>query len=439
MKDLEEDLLPTQLKADKPWSVTWTMFLYLSMVANGTAFAMLGPTLVELCEQLGLPFAVGGTLFTFRSCLYLAGSYMGGIWLEKLPNAAFVFFVPLTLACVGTFVIPYVQHYVYACVLLSFQGYCTGLLDTTGNVVILTLWRGSNYVNSFTQLLYFCWGLGAFIGPSFVTAWLDYGMNPIGAWQASGLLHVPACVGLLILMATPQPKAKNNASTEGGAVNVVVLLIGAIMFAHAGLEVTFGGYLDAFIVKWVGFPKRDGAMLTSLYWSMLCFGRLVAALVTRYVSNTIYIAVHLTASFAALMMLAICNYTPGGTWAGIAIPSALFGYGLAPLFPGAMLLASEKLGTNFGARAASLVVSIGAVGEMAYPACVGLMFHDSPLNFIWSMLLLMLFAESILFAVSSEKGAQALPSLLGAIWTPLVCCFLLLLFRSFAEEFTSIF
>eukprot|EP00971_Amphidinium_carterae_P293066 5818861-Amphidinium_carterae.1 len=64
--------------------------------------------------------------------------------------------------------------------------------------------------------------------------------------------------------------------------NRIVIGAAAFLFVYVGLEVTYGGYIDAFAVKWLKADEAAAAWLTSVYWGSLCAGRLVAAAATPY-------------------------------------------------------------------------------------------------------------------------------------------------------------
>merc|ERR1712176_197964 len=129
--------------------------------------------------------------------------------------------------------------------------------------------------------------------------------------------------------------------------------------------------IDAFSRRWLQASATVAAELTASYWAMLCVGRLVAAIVTPYVDHTKYLAAHLILAIASISVLTVATHEPvavsegsWGWWAGVVTPTALFGFALAPLFPGAMLVAEELLGKSLSGRAASIMVFSASAGEM---------------------------------------------------------------------------
>merc|ERR1711920_366031 len=96
----------------------------------------------------------------------------------------------------------------------------------------------------------------------------------VSAWLAVGAGFAPTCVCFLLLSLAPQPRTGKDSPTEV-TVPRVIWSTGAFLFIYVGIEVAYGGYIDAFAREWLGISVADAAQLTSLYWAALCFGRLV--------------------------------------------------------------------------------------------------------------------------------------------------------------------
>ncbi|CAK0910644.1 unnamed protein product [Prorocentrum cordatum] len=171
---------------------------------------MLGPTLLDLKEQLGVSEGAASVLFPCRALGYMAGAQLGGK-LGRARNIALALLVPLSLTCMGAAAVAFVRDLALACLLMSLQG---------------------------------------------------------------------------VAMSDPEGE---------GAVSSVVLGSGVFLFVYVGIEVAFGGYVDAFAQErtWLGASKLDAAQLTSVYWGALCLGRLVAAAATSHVHHARYLAMHL--------------------------------------------------------------------------------------------------------------------------------------------------
>lgn len=423
---LREGLLPKANSAaaiSLPWRLAWTLVLWLAILGIGVALAMLGPTLDELATQLALPTAAAGTIFTFRAFGYFLGAVWCGEVLHRFTNAAAVFVGPLFIACGGAVAIPRMSSYPVVCVLFVFQGISMGMLDTAGNMLMLDLWRGSRFQNGFEHFFHFLFGLGAFIAPMVVRSLLANGWDAMVAWPIVGLSLLPSLLGLVVLSFAPQPRAEQEEASPGGesrrapkmALDVVTLT-GAFLFVYVGIEVGFGGYIDVFSVKWLGASKVQGATLTSIFWGALCAGRAIAALATPFVHHARYLAVHLLLSMVAAAALGAATLTPGEAvpgsevWRdGVEFSTALFGLGLAPLFPGALLVAEELLGGPLAARDTGRMVGAAAAGEMALPLLLGVTFAASARTFPWAVLAMCVSSSAIFLSNSASVLAAPQP------------------------------
>lgn len=388
--------------------IMWTLALNAAILGIGIALATPGPTLSALAEQMDVSLLEVASLFSFRAGGYVAGGLAGDTLLKAAPSMSFAFFGPMAIASAGALAMPSVTSLAVACGLFVFQGVSMGMLDTVGNVVIMNLWAGSKYQNAFVHAFHFFFGLGAALAPAAVGCLLEMGLRPMLAWTGVGLFLAPGTLGFLVLACFPQPQLADEPS--GGSVNVVVVLTGLFLFVYVGIEVAFGAYIDSFATVWLGAPAVEAARLTSFYWGSLCAGRFVAAIVTPYVHHSRYLAAHLVLAVVSVAVLTAGTGDPSALDVGssdwqldVVMPTALFGFALAPLFPGALLVAAELLGVDeLSGTAASVSVALAALGEMLLPLGVGGLFDVRPTYFCWAQLALCIIS-AVLFLANGGK------------------------------------
>ena len=94
---------------------------------------MLGPTLLDLQEQVNSSFRGMSTIFTARSVGYLFGSIISG-WLFDRWNGYIVLAVSCLLASISLIIIPLTRSFIMLMITVVFQGVGLGSLDT-GNVM----------------------------------------------------------------------------------------------------------------------------------------------------------------------------------------------------------------------------------------------------------------------------------------------------------------
>lgn len=258
--------------------------------------------------------------------------------------------------------------------------------------------------------------MGAALAPEIVRALLLRGIGALDAWLYVGAALLLTCVGMLLLavagpvLRAPDAPEEDADKDKAASKSRFVFMTGAFLFVYVGIEVSFGGYIDVFSVRWLDESKVQGATLTSIYWGALCVGRAVAALVTPFVHHARYLAWQLLLAIASAAALWVAAEAPtedvepgsSGWWLGVVAPTACFGFTIAPLFPGALLVVEELLGHALPARDAGRVVGAAAAGEMTLPLLVGALFSVSPISFCWSQLVLCAGAALIFFTNSGS-------------------------------------
>jgi len=400
-------------KLSKFWIGFWTILLFWGILAIGIDLAMLGPTLQELANQLDLSLALAGSLFTWRATGYLVGSVWCGDLMHRFKNAGILFAIPMAICAIGVFFLPQVTSYPIACVIFLFQGIPMGMFDTGGNVVMLALWRGSDYQNGFVHAFHFFFGIGAMVAPLVVRVVLSEGLYPMIAWEYTGEALALTCVGLVYAaFFGPMVLPEDQEQEQSAAHSRIVTLTGLFLFIYVGVEVSFGGYVDVFSVRQLEQTKKGGATLTSVYWGALSAGRLLATAVTSFVNHVRYLALHLVLTIASLVALAMVSLNGEevtevtGSLLGVSlaylIPVALIGFALGPLFPGAILVLEELLGRALPSKDAGKIVGMASAGEMILPLLVGTAFSVDSMCFCWVQLLLATCACAVFFSNSRE-------------------------------------
>eukprot|EP00928_Gymnodinium_smaydae_P040688 TRINITY_DN27572_c0_g2_i2.p1 TRINITY_DN27572_c0_g2~~TRINITY_DN27572_c0_g2_i2.p1 ORF type:complete len:378 (+),score=21.09 TRINITY_DN27572_c0_g2_i2:62-1135(+) len=297
----------------------WTMTLYAAITSVGVALAMLGPTLLGLTDSLQISATAGSAFFSVRAFGYFLGATFGGPMLDRSTNPALILLVGTAVTAAGAAAVSFLRSVALVCISFILQGVIMGLLDTSGNVLMLAVWRGSKYINGAVHGFHFLFGVGAVTAPVCVSLGLSFGFRSVDTWVACALSFAPACVGFLTLIPMRQPKT-SAPEIESTAISSVVLFTGAFLFIYVGLEVAFGGYIDMFAVRHLAYSNVAAANLTSLYWGALSLSRLVATIVTPHVNHSRYIQVHLLLAWIAMAAM--------GVVCGDASPEGSVGRGL---------------------------------------------------------------------------------------------------------------
>jgi len=172
-------------------------------------------------------------------------------------------------AAIGTAIIPFCPNIYMLAAFASFQGFCSGILDTGGNVSLVWMWGDA--VAPYMQMIHFAFGLGAFMCPLFV----EISLEITGSYKASfwffALMFVPI-VAAFAYLPSPKPAAasKERIVRKRTKFEVGLIVIGAFILAlYVGAEVSMGGYIYSYFVELLGQSGSDGDFLTSAFWGSL--------------------------------------------------------------------------------------------------------------------------------------------------------------------------
>ena len=113
-------------------SATHEIFIIKVFAFKGISIAILGPSLLDLKDQVDASFKEISTIFTVRSVGYLLGSIVAG-WLFDRWNGYLVLTASCFIASLSMIVTPFTKSFFVLMITVVCQGLALGSLDT-GNV-----------------------------------------------------------------------------------------------------------------------------------------------------------------------------------------------------------------------------------------------------------------------------------------------------------------
>jgi len=397
----------------------------------GVVLCMVGPTLLDLSEQVGHASVREMTVvFTSRSLSYLIGAIVGGFLIEKIENPCKMLAFSTYIVVVGSAGLPLCTQIWAMCCCMACAGISMGLLDTAANVVTLRLWGADT--EPFMQSLHASFAVGALVAPLIAERFISHGrhtesvtvvcdgnasnvhrptVEPVTAlsggsggdvtwafWIAS-LLMMPSALGLTVLIsrwssisvtsgkhvavAAVEETEKDVAGTgtfdtQKSKSNVTyqwtVLGLGLFIFAlYVGAEIGFGGFIFSFSVSACAlqFSESKGAFLTAVYWATFTAGRLLAIPLSVKFSSKTLAAVDVGGCLVAALLLLAIPQNEAVVWSA----TALFGLSLASIFASTFMMLERII--SMSGRAASAIMVGSAAGEMAMPLAIGYFFDQA--------------------------------------------------------------
>lgn len=184
--------------------------------------------------------------------------------------------------------------------------------------------------------------------------------------------------------------------TSGRIKLLVTVLMTMFMHFYCGLEITFGSFLTTYSVNCsLKMSKKDGALLTSLFWATFTFFRLFAVFYIDFTGPEANLIFELILILIANVFLMIWgNATTWGLWTG----TALLGLGTSSVWASVFGYIEPYIPVTSGMTAS--FITAACLGEFIIPALISNFVESEPRVFLWVTLYCSI-AITILFIVVS--------------------------------------
>ncbi|NP_001089348.1 sodium-dependent glucose transporter 1 isoform X2 [Xenopus laevis] len=355
------------------------------------AIAVLGPTFLDLAENVESSVANISFIFVGRSMGYLGGSVLGGILFEQI-NQHLLLGISMLATAAGLFVVPWCKKAVLLTAVMSVVGMSMGFLDTGGNIIILNTWE--DQAGPHIQALHFSFALGAFVAPilaklaleflpldkkSFNVSepFLEQSALPFGikksmlSYIVIGTYILLVSLFLFILFSKSRPrqssgKASDDKFRTARYHNAVIFLLFLFFFCYVGAEVAYGSYIFTYAITYItNIENNYAAGLNSLFWGVFAAVRgLAICFATCLYPGTMLLLSVIGCTLSSLILV-LFSRNHLLLWVGTAV----YGASMATTFPSGFSWVQQY--TTIGGKSASLFVVGAALGEMAIPASVG--------------------------------------------------------------------
>ena len=182
----------------------------------------------------------------------------------------------------------------------------------------------------------------------------------------------------------------------------VLFLNATFLFLYVGAEVSAGAYIYAYAVKEGLASERHAAMINAAFWGSLAFGRLVAIPLSTRLSAENMVRVNLGGCLASLLLILSIASSVHVLWAGVI----LYGFFMASMFPTAMVLADQYMG-SVGGQAAAFFVMGASMGEMVIPVTTGFLLTEVSYKSLFLSLLGAAVLGWVVFVLLRRQGKKA--------------------------------
>ncbi|KAM5256532.1 sodium-dependent glucose transporter 1C-like [Ctenodactylus gundi] len=376
--------------------------------------AALGPTFQDLATNVNQNISSLSQIFVGRAFGSLGGFVIGGVLFDCM-NHVLLLGVAMLMTTVTVYLIPLCKTVALLVVVMSVIGVTLGIVDTGGNVLILTLWgdRGAPHM----QALHFSFALGAFLAPLLAKvalgtttvsaenhtepASLPSALNGSPEAASDALFGVPANLNLLwayvaigsylfvvsvfLFALFFKKSARHGKSAVSGQRSrrakyhkALLCLLFLFFFFYVGAEVTYGSYVFLFATTHVGMEESEAAGLNSIFWATFAACRGLAIFFAACLQPGTMIVLSNVGSLASCVFLVLFDKSPLCLW----IASSVYGASMATMFPSGVSWLEQH--TTIDGKSAAFILVGAGLGLMAIPTGAGELqgqYPDLPIVF----------------------------------------------------------
>jgi fucose permease len=347
---------------------------WLSIFVIGMLSGAVGPLLPILAARLALPVEALGALYPALFAGALTAQLVGGWVAERigLRNLVVLGTGLLTFGILGLTGSPTLPLLLAAA---SLAGLGQGAIDVSSNVLIAAVFPRERVVSA-VNLLHVAFGAGAMLAPVIATAAAARLGSPMPALHLAGALGIATMLlGARMLLDAPAAHGSGGPGATGLYRSPALWLLALIMFLYVGGEMGVGGWTARYLERTSDLGAGPIALVVSAYWAALTGGRLAGAVLGARLSASTLLLWSVSGSLLGAAMVLLGGGGVAATVAGTLVLGVAYG----PIFPTAVVLATERFPAAAG-RAVSVLVSVSSVGGMALPPLQGVLLERvSPL------------------------------------------------------------
>lgn len=341
-----------------------TAAYYLSFIVLGLATAAEGPSLPTLAKHTSSPLGQISLIFVFGALGYLLGSLVGGRAYDRFPGHRFMAFSMLVMLGAAT-VFP-IASALWILLLAAFvMGIGKAALDVGCNTLLQ--WVHGDKVSPYMNGLHFSFGIGAFLSPILLAQIISITHEIYWVFWTIALLSLPLAVWFWFL---PEPPAHHRAAAQNHSPIPLlpVLLIMLAFILYVGAEVGFSNWIYTYAITLNLATTITAAYLTSAFWGLFTFGRLLGIWVVSRAAPSSILFVDLAGCFAGLGLIIFGRVSAPLLWIG----SSILGLSMASIFPTILMLAGKSMRVT-GTITGWFLVGAG-LGGMFLPWLIGQAF-----------------------------------------------------------------
>ncbi|MCX7747084.1 MAG: MFS transporter [Clostridia bacterium] len=342
--------------------------IYIAFISLGLPDTILGVAWPTMRASLNLPLEAAGVLIMVTTLSTAISSFVSGHIIGRLGTGRVTF-----ISCImtGLMLLGYSAAPSYGWLLLVSVplGFGAGAVDTGLNNYV-----ARHFSARHMSWLHCFWGVGAFLGPNFMTlaivqanSW-RFGYGIIGITQLS--------LSAILLISLPLWKVKESHKGDSGQTsdpfihtlrNKRVWLSMAAFSLYVGIESGTGVWLGSFLIEGRGLNQITAGVWVSLFYASITVGRFLSGFITHRFTNRQMIRAGLIISGLGAVMFALPEK------ALILTGIVFIGIGCAPVFPCMMHETPRRFGDSQSGIITGYQVGMAYLSGVAIVPLIGLL------------------------------------------------------------------
>ena len=182
---------------------------------------------------------------------------------------------------------------------------------------------------------------------------------------------------------------------DNSCVRASILVIMFLFFlAYVGMETTFGGLIMTFTVEYMDWTKKQGTIVTSIFWGSLAVGRGMSIFIAGCCKPRTMLIIDLFFMVVGATMLSfVVHKFDFILWVG----TLLLGLGMSSVFPTGISWTEQYF--HMTGKSTAVLVTGSALGQMMVPAATGYVFQKKSEMYLMYIVLILSIACVILYTL----------------------------------------
>ncbi|CAF1039835.1 unnamed protein product [Rotaria sordida] len=447
-----------KIYTSNPWNLIKSGFLVLTWIVLGIHLELVGPTMGILASNANIDYSGMGSALASRGAGYLIANICGA-FLQNIvkKHSEGILVCAFILAAIAVFGTSLVTSLILMCILFFIQGAAQGLTDLGGTNILLTMWGA--HAAAPLNTAHLGYGIGAVIANLLVRPFLSQrslskdttnntklnetfesvhsiptkNSSIVVPYSITAVLCLLIAVGHLFFYIREQksqrerleiqqvdytavstnplntthtidkdksspysPRTCGRGFFQYGLILSIIFVI--YTFFIGGNDQTFSKFFFSYVKQdKLNISTQGASWATILYWLSYSIGRLIAAIISVFLSVDICLNIVWCGGFCLALAWLIFVWVIGLTSTSLFILGSATGLVFSPIFPLSFGYFNQKL--NVVPMLLALLLCGSAVGTITLQKIAGFVMDRNPKHF--PTLLIVCLLMSIIFYLIS--------------------------------------